>query len=109
VLEGARLYLAIGDPWDFRSEAGEGALVVQVRQSPNEKIAYGDCSPFNYADRKVTSVAVICRYVGEKIATNSGVNILFSRFKDPILDLADTTELSWLIGSIKRIEPKSVA
>lgn len=101
---GTHFHLSIGEPWDFRSEAGQGALTIRVTRWPNTQIAFGECSPFVYEKRRVTKVTVVPRHVGGIIAPTHGVNVFFHKSQDIVVDPTKADTLSWLIGSIVKID-----
>lgn len=69
-LVGRPIVVSVGEPWDFRSTAGDNLLTGQVVEAsaPNESAEWLLCevSPFTVGSRSVSTVAVVRRYAGEE-------------------------------------------
>jgi hypothetical protein len=69
-LVGRAIVVSVGEPWDFRSTAGDNLLTGRVVEAsaPNESAEWLLCevSPFTIDSRTVSTVAVVRRYAGEE-------------------------------------------
>jgi hypothetical protein len=106
-LVGRRFTAAIGEPWDFSSEAGENlilGIIVRVKRCEDGDVAFAECSPFEYNGIKINHVVISPRYRGEtSLFPKVSANISFLLNGGDITKVAyppPSDAVSWLIGTV---------
>lgn len=113
--EGRKVVISVGEPWNFRSAAGDNILVgevVGVSDADDPEWILCQVSPFMDADAAVSSVALVSRYaerIGQQLSKEGRavVHILYepdgselhpSRLRQA---LGTNEGLKFLIGSLQ--------